>query len=101
MVAIVGLLAYVGTLTLSWERALEILNFGALLAFMAVNAVALRHFGFGRAQNMERNLFVDFFVPASGLIFCLVIFLGLQASTLCALALGRRSLRSAENARLY
>jgi len=27
-VAIVGILAYVGTLTLGWERAVEILNFG-------------------------------------------------------------------------
>lgn len=86
-VAIVGFLAYAGTLTMSWERAVEILNFGALLAFMAVNAVALRHFGFGRTENMERNLFLDFFVPASGFIFCLVIFLGLQASTLWAGAL--------------
>src|ERR1700692_606247 len=34
-VAIVGVLAYVGTLTMAWERAIEILNFGALLAFMA------------------------------------------------------------------
>jgi len=86
-VAIVGLLAYAGTLTMSWERAVEILNFGALLAFMAVNASALRHFGFGRTLNMERNLFLDFFVPASGFVFCLVIFLGLQASTLWAGAL--------------
>src|ERR1700756_1023605 len=86
-VAIVGLLAYVGTLTMSWERAVEILNFGALLAFMAVNAVALRHFGFGGTRDMERNLFLDFFVPASGFVFCLVIFLGLQGSTLWAGAL--------------
>ena len=80
---IVGLLAYVGTLTMSWERAVEILNFGALLAFMAVNAVALRHFGFGRTRDM----LLDFFVPASGFVFCLVIFLGLQGSTLWAGAL--------------
>jgi putrescine importer len=86
-VVIVGLLAYAGTLTMSWERAVEILNFGALLAFMAVNAVALRYFGFGRTQNMERNLFLDFFVPASGFVFCLAIFLGLQGSTLWAGAL--------------
>ena len=54
---------------------------------MAVNAVALRYFGFGHTQNMERNLFLDFFVAASGFVFCLVIFLGLQASTLWAGAL--------------
>lgn len=83
-VAIVGLLAYIGTLTMSWERAVEILNFGALLAFMAVNAVALRHFGFSRDAFQSRNVFLDVLVPAAGFVFCLVIFLGLQASTLAA-----------------
>jgi len=81
-VVIVGILAYLGTMTLGWERSVEILNFGALLAFMAVNLAALRHFGFGREQIGQRNLFLDILAPALGFLFCLVIFLGLQASTL-------------------
>jgi putrescine importer len=82
-VAIVGVLAYVGTLTLGWERAVEILNFGALLAFMAVNAAALKHFGLGRSVRTV-NIFLDVLSPALGFLFCLVIFLGLQSSTLMA-----------------
>lgn len=81
-VAIVGALAYLGTLAIGWERAVEILNFGALLAFMAVNLAALRHFGFGREQADRRNLFLDIAAPALGFVFCLVIFFGLQGSTL-------------------
>jgi putrescine importer len=81
-VLIVGIVAYVGTLTLGWERAVEILNFGALLAFMAVNLVALRHFGFGQDPGSHRNLFLDIISPVLGFLFCLVIFLGLQESTL-------------------
>ena len=83
-VAIVGILAYLGTLTLGWERAVEILNFGALLAFMAVNLAALRHFGFGQEPGRKRNLLLDVIAPALGFLFCLVIFLGLQGSTLVA-----------------
>jgi putrescine importer len=83
-VLIVGSVAYVGTLTLGWERAVEILNFGALLAFMAVNLVALRHFGFGPEQATHRNVFLDVVSPVLGFLFCLVIFLGLQESTLVA-----------------
>lgn len=83
-VAIVGVLAYIGTLTLSWERAVEILNFGALLAFMAVNLAALRHFGFGQQPGRKPNLLLDVISPALGFLFCLVIFLGLQGSTLLA-----------------
>jgi hypothetical protein len=69
-------------MTLGWERAVEILNFGALLAFMAVNLVALRHFGFSRGNVGQRNLFLDILAPVLGFLFCLVIFLGLQGSTL-------------------
>ncbi|HUK48341.1 MAG TPA: APC family permease [Terriglobales bacterium] len=80
-VAIVGIVAYVGTLTMQWERSVEILNFGALMAFMAVNLAALRHFGF-TPTTAKRNLLFDIVVPGLGFLFCLIIFLGLQTSTL-------------------
>jgi amino acid transporter len=83
-VAIAGALAYIGTLTMQWERSVEILNFGALMAFMAVNLAAVRHFGFSREQAGQRNLFLDVITPSLGFLFCLVIFLGLQGSTLAA-----------------
>jgi putrescine importer len=81
-VAIVGVLAYAGTLTMQWERSVEILNFGALVAFMAVNVAVLRHFGFPRDLERKRNVIFDVVVPALGFLFCLIIFLGLQGSTL-------------------
>ncbi len=81
-VAIVGIVAYLCTLTLAWERAVEVLNFGALMAFMAVNVAALKHFGFTRQPNHAVNVFLDVVSPALGFLFCLVIFLGLQSSTL-------------------
>src|ERR1700722_479889 len=83
-VAIVGILAYIGALTMSWERAVEVLNFGALLAFMAVNLAALRQFGFRRSGTGKRNILLDIISPILGFLFCLVIFRGLQQSTLVA-----------------
>ncbi len=83
-VLIAGALAYLGTLTMGWERSVEILNFGALLAFMAVNLAAVRHFGFSAEMAGKRNLLLDVLVPSLGFVFCLVIFLGLQGSTLVA-----------------
>jgi len=41
-VALVGLVALIGVVTLSFEAAGELLNFGAFLAFMGVNLAALR-----------------------------------------------------------
>jgi putrescine importer len=83
-VLIAGGLAYLGTLTMGWERSIEILNFGALIAFMAVNLAAVRHFGFSPGMAGKRRLLLDVVVPSLGFVFCLVIFLGLQASTLIA-----------------
>jgi amino acid transporter len=83
-VIIAGTMAYIGTLTMGWERSVEILNFGALMAFMAVNLAAIRYFGFSTEMKNKRKLFLDVIVPALGFLFCLVIFLGLQNSTLGA-----------------
>jgi putrescine importer len=83
-VAIVGAVAYLGTLTMQWERSIEILNFGALMAFMAVNLAAIRHFGFSKDLRVQRNALLDVVIPGLGFLFCLIIFLGLQGSTLAA-----------------
>ena len=83
-VAIAGALAYLGTLTMQWERSVEILNFGALMAFMAVNLAAVRHFGFSPDPQGKRRILFDVIAPSLGFLFCLVIFLGLQGSTLVA-----------------
>ncbi len=83
-VIIVGALSYIGTLTMGWERSVEILNFGALMAFMGVNLAAIRYFGFSPEMKNKRKLFLDVIVPTLGFLFCLVIFLGLQNSTLVA-----------------
>lgn len=83
-VIIAGTMAYLGTLTMGWERSVEILNFGALMAFMAVNLAAVRYFGFSPEMKKQRRLFLDVIVPTLGFLFCLVIFLGLQNSTLAA-----------------
>ncbi len=83
-VLIVGGVAYLGSLTMGWERSIEILNFGALMAFMAVNLAAVRHFGFSPGMAEKRRVLLDVVIPSLGFAFCLVIFLGLQNSTLIA-----------------
>jgi len=78
---IVGVFAYVAVLTIGWERAAEIVTFGALLAFTAVNLVAMLHFWYSPAARLRRNFFVDAFVPSFGAIFCFVLLIGLQPWT--------------------
>jgi putrescine importer len=78
---IVGVLAYIGVLTIPWERSAEIVTFGALLAFMGVNVSALRHFWFSSKAVRHRNFFVDAFVPTFGFVFCFILLLSLQPWT--------------------
>lgn len=78
---IVGVLAYVAVLTIPWERAAEIVTFGALLAFTAVNLVAMLHFWYSPAARAQRNFFIDAFVPTFGAVFCFVLLMGLQPWT--------------------
>jgi amino acid transporter len=78
---IVGILAYIGVLTIPWEHAAEIVTFGALLAFMGVNLVSLLHFWFSPAAVGRRNFFVDAFIPAFGFVFCFVLLISLQTWT--------------------
>jgi putrescine importer len=78
---IVGILAYIGVLTIPWEHAAEIVTFGALLAFMGVNLVSLLHFWFSPAAVGRRNFFIDAFVPGFGFVFCFVLLISLQTWT--------------------
>jgi putrescine importer len=78
---IVGILAYVAVLTIPWQRAAEIVTFGALLAFTAVNLVALLHFWFSQDAVGHRKFFIDALVPGFGCVFCFGLLLGLQTWT--------------------
>ena len=72
----VGVCAFLGALFLNYERAAELINFGAFLAFMGVNLAVIRQFYF--SGRPDRSLLADALIPASGFLFCLVIWLSLQ-----------------------
>jgi putrescine importer len=69
-----GALALIGALTLSYERGIELLNFGALVAFIGVNAASLVRY-YVRAS--ERKL-IDALVPLSGCLVCFSLWWGLN-----------------------
>jgi amino acid transporter len=76
-ILLVGFLAFLGALVLNYERAAELINFGAFLAFMGVNAATIRQFYFVKAEGRKRKLFQDAVVPLAGFLFCLTIWLNL------------------------
>lgn len=74
----VGVITIIGSLTLSYAHAAEVLNFGAFLAFMGVNAAVIRTFFFNRRPG-QRSLMIDVVTPAIGFLFCLTIWASLPA----------------------
>ena len=68
-------------LSIPWERAAEIVTFGALLAFTAVNLVAMIHFWYSPSPGAQQYFFIDAFVPSFGAVFCFVLLMGLQPWT--------------------
>jgi putrescine importer len=73
-VLFVGLFALVGTMMLTFERAAELLNFGALLAFMGVNAASFtRYFLRGHGRGWSHVV-----VPVCGFVVCFLLWLNLS-----------------------
>jgi amino acid transporter len=73
-VMFVGLVALVGAFSISFSLGAEMLNFGALIAFMGVNLAALIHY-YVRAK--ERRL-TDLLMPGAGFFVCLLLWLNLS-----------------------
>ena len=73
-VVFVGLVALAGAFALSYNLGAEMLNFGALIAFMGVNLAAfLRYF-----VRAEEKKLTNFFPPLLGFIICLALWLNLS-----------------------
>ncbi len=77
-ILLIGVVAYIGALFVSYEQAGEILNFGAFLAFMGVNLATFWQFGIVKQAGRERKWLGDVIVPLLGFVFCLWIWLGLK-----------------------
>lgn len=76
-VCLVGVLAFAGALVLDYEQSAELINFGAFLAFMGVNAAVISQFWFHQPRS-NRRFVSGVLLPGLGLLFCLSIWLSLQ-----------------------
>lgn len=74
-ILLVGTVAVIGSLTLSYEHSAEVLNFGAFLAFMGVNAAVVKTFYAGHRES--RLLVRDLLAPVLAFLFCGAIWLSL------------------------
>lgn len=72
-VVLIGIIALAGAGAMSYELGAEMLNFGALIAFMGVNAAAFVHYYI----REDKRLWTNLFPPVLGFLICLFIWLHL------------------------
>ena len=75
-VLIVGAIALTGAFLLTYEQGAELLNFGAFIAFIGVNAAALVHYKF----RSQEKVFLPFLIPALGIVVCAFIWIHLSGN---------------------
>ena len=73
-VLLLGAITLLGAFLMSFEQGAELLNFGAFIAFIGVNAAALIHYKF---RTQERVAFA-FLSPLCGIIVCTFIWFNLN-----------------------
>jgi putrescine importer len=76
-ILLIGALTFAGSLGKRYDLIGELLNFGAFLGFMGVNAATIRQFYLLPQSGRRKHFFQDFLLPGFGLAFCLIIWLGL------------------------
>jgi amino acid transporter len=79
-VVFVGVVSLVGALLVDFDLGAQMLNFGALIAFMGVNAAALVHY-YVRQQEKRIGHLIP---PALGFAVCLLLWLNLSRTALIA-----------------
>jgi amino acid transporter len=73
-VLIVGAIALIGAFLLTYEQGAELLNFGAFIAFIGVNAAALVHYKF----RSKEKVILPLLIPALGILVCAFIWIHLS-----------------------
>ncbi len=79
-VILVGMIALAGAFLMNYELGAEMLNFGALIAFMGVNAAAFVHY-FVRAKEKRLTHFIP---PVAGFCICLLLWANLSRTAIVA-----------------
>jgi putrescine importer len=73
-IILIGAIALIGAFVTTYERGAEMLNFGAFIAFMGVNAAAFVHYYW----RSEKKTIGNFLMPVLGFVVCAAIWWNLS-----------------------
>lgn len=75
---VMGTVAAVGALTMRFDMAVELLNFGALAGFILVNLSVIRHYYIRGRQRRGLDFFTNLVFPALGALVCGYVWMSLS-----------------------
>jgi len=76
-ITFVGVLAFIGTVFVPFDNACDLLNYGAFLGFMGVNAATFWSYYVRPPEGHRRSVLWGALLPGSGFVLCLIFWLGL------------------------
>jgi len=81
-VLLMGGIQLLGALYLNFEKAAEMVNFGAFIGFMVVNLSVVRHYFMRRKERTGLRFLYNLVAPVLGCGFCFYIWLNLSSFSL-------------------
>jgi putrescine importer len=73
-IILIGVVALIGAFLITYDQGAELLNFGAFIAFMGVNAASFVHY---YLRGKQKNI-LEFLIPVLGFIVCAAIWWNLS-----------------------
>lgn len=77
-IVLMGALAFLGSLFISFQQVVELVNFGAFAGFVLVNCSVIAHFYITKRERNGTRLFTNLLFPALGAAICMYIWFSLS-----------------------
>jgi len=83
-ILLMGVISFAGSLLISFQQVVELVNFGAFTGFILVNCSVIAHYYIRRRERSGIRLFTNLLFPLFGAGVCLYVWLSLSANAMIA-----------------
>lgn len=77
-IVLMGVLSFAGSLVISFQQVVELVNFGAFAGFVLVNCSVVAHYYIARRERSGRQFFTNLVFPVLGAAVCISVWLSLS-----------------------
>lgn len=78
-ILLMGVLSFLGSVVISFQQVVELVNFGAFAGFVLVNCSVIAHFFIRKRERSGRQFFTNFLFPLFGASVCVYVWFSLSA----------------------